>query len=234
MAFGAHQKPTVGDVKFSAVNHSHLGWILCDGSIVNVSDFQFLFNVIGYSFGGAGTQFRLPQPAGRVPGAIGTGTDQNLSTLTTSLGDTIGEYIHQLTIDELPSHNHGVDNVVQSSFNNSTAVSYTNMSLNDPEHRHTGTTDGAGYAASNHQVAVSATTTGTADDTGSHTHTFTTNNNSTGMTLTDPGHTHSINPVGSDLYHNNVQPTLFMGNMFIYTGLPRYGAWPYQTGSNIW
>jgi microcystin-dependent protein len=83
MAFGAHQKPTVGD-------YSHLGWILCDGSTLNVSDFQFLFNVIGYSFGGSGSQFVLPNPGGRVPGAIGTGSDQNRSTLTTVLGDSIG------------------------------------------------------------------------------------------------------------------------------------------------
>ena len=97
MAFGAHQKATVGDIKFSAVNYSHLGWILCDGSTLNVSDFQFLFNVIGYSFGGSGNQFILPNPGGRVPGAIGIGTDANVSSLSSFLGQTIGEYNHLLT-----------------------------------------------------------------------------------------------------------------------------------------
>ena len=128
----------------------------------------------------------------------------------------------------MPSHNHGVAAGGQVSTNNSTSVAYTGMSLNDPQHKHTGTTDPAGWAAAS--VATTPLADAAADNTGNHTHTFTTNNNSTGMTLIDPGHAHTINPAGLDRPHNNVQPTLGMGNMFIYSGVVGWGNYPYTTG----
>ena len=41
----------------------------------------------------------------------------------------------------------------------------------------------------------------------------------------------SINSTGGDQPHNNIQPTLFMGNMFIYSGIPSFpgftpASWP--------
>jgi microcystin-dependent protein len=69
-----------------------------------------------------------------------------------------------------------------------------------PSHTHTGTTDPAGWAAASVSPAVSLTTTDVADDTGSHTHSFTTN------------------ATGGGAAHNNMQPTLFVGNVFIYAG----------------
>jgi microcystin-dependent protein len=223
MAFGAHGKPTVGDIKFSAVNYSHLGWILCDGSTLNVADFEFLFNVIGYSFGGSGTSFILPNPAGRVPGAIGIGNDANVSSLSSFLGQTIGEYEHVLTIPEMPRHNHGVNNsITQDSNNNSTSV--VAITVNDPGHTHSYTAPGNQRAydiisPANQNIGTVGSTTGS---------------NVTGITLNNGTHAHTLNPAGGDTSHNNVQPTIFMGNMFIYTGLPRYGASVYQTGKNIW
>jgi len=219
MAFTAHQKASVGDIKFSAVSYSHLGWILCDGSTLNVADFQFLFNVIGYSFGGSGTQFILPNPAGRVPGVIGIGNDANLSTMSTVLGQSIGEYVHQLTIPEMPIHNHGVNgSIAQNASNNSTSVVATGITNLTHSHgldlNNNGVTSGVGTA----NVVV-----GGGSDT-----------NTANVVMVDPGHAHVLNPAGGDRAHNNVQPTLFMGNMFIYTGLPRYGASVYQTGKNLW
>ena len=221
MAFGAHQKPSVGDIKFSAVNYSHLGWILCNGALLNVEDFQFLFNMIGYSFGGSGTQFRLPNPGGRVPGIVGIGQDDNspVSTMSTFLGQSIGEYQHRLTIPEMPSHNHGVNgSITQNALNNSTSVVTTGIT--NLTHNHgldlarNGVTSGVGTA----DVVV-----GGGSDT-----------NTANVVMVDNGHAHVLNPAGGDLFHNNVQPTLFIGNMFMYTGLPLYGASVYQTGSNLW
>jgi microcystin-dependent protein len=234
MAFGAHQKPTAGDMKFSAARNDHLGWMVCDGRTVNVADFQFLFNVIGYSFGGSGSQFVLPNPAGRVPGVIGRGLDSNpvFSTLTLALGSTIGEYQHKLTIPEIPSHNHGVAPGLQSSFNNSTSVVFTGQSLTDPQHKHTGITDNAGWAAAS--VTTTPLSDAAADNTGNHFHNLLINNNSTGIVLNDPGHAHVLNPAGGDQYHNNIQPTIGMGNMFIYSGRPLWGSYPYTTGKNLW
>lgn len=228
----AHQKATVGDTKFSVIPNDHMGWLLCDGRTVNVAVFRFLFNVIGYSYGGSGTTFDLPDPAGRIPVVTGTGTDSNLSTLTVSLGAEIGEYVHQLSILEMPSHNHGVAGGGQISSNNSTSMVGTNITLTDPQHHHTGTTDSAGWSAS--AVSIFPGTDAGADNAGSHTHTFTTNLNSTGMILVDPTHSHSINPAGGDKAHNNVQPMTGMGNMFIYCGRVNYGSFPYTIGTNIY
>ena len=248
MAFGAHEKATVGDVKFSVTKWDHMGWMLCDGRTLNVSDFYFLFSMIGYSFGGSGTQFRLPNPAGRVPGVLGTGHDSNpvYSTITMALGSTIGEYQHKLLMGEMPSHNHGVNGVNQISTNNSTSTEYTGLSVltsttgvYDSGHTHNGTTDSAGWSAS--AVSIFPGTDLGADNDGTHNHTFTTNSGNANIVdpghrhpVSDPGHRHTLNPAGMDEYHNNIQPTIGMGNMFIYNGRPLWGVTPYGLTSTIW
>jgi microcystin-dependent protein len=245
LTFSAHQKATVGDTKFSAVTSDHMGWMKCDGRLVNITDFQFLFNVIGYSFGGSGTQFRLPNPAGRVPGAVGTGTDINNSTFTALMGLSTGEYVHRLTIAEMPSHNHGVNGTDQSSYNNSTSIEYTNISttevsttkITDGGHRHGYTTyldTNRGYVAAgeddgilaNTQSLSTATSFANIQDPG-HKH-----------PIIDKQHAHTLHHAGDDVPHNNVQPTLFMGNMFIFNGIVNYPSfttgYPYTPGKNIW
>jgi microcystin-dependent protein len=57
-------------------------------------------------------------------------------------------------------------------------------------------------------------------------------------TITDLGHRHQIKPNGGDQYHNNMQPTIFYGNTFVYCGIPTttnlvqarpdwQNSWPY-------
>lgn len=207
----AHQKPSVGDTKLSAVNTDHLGWLLCDGRLVNVSDFYFLFDVIGYSFGGSGSQFRLPEAAGRVPGAIGAGTALTFR----GLGDSIGEETHTLTVSELASHTH------------------TGTTSSNGSHSHvTNATGGQGNLGL--CIADGTNTATTSDSSLGELNIFTTpralNVNSNGL----HNHTFTTDVEGSNVAHNNIQPTLFVGNMFIYSGKPRYGAFPYEYGANVW
>lgn len=237
----AHQKPTVGDTKMSVQNNDHMGWLKCDGRFVSTKDFYFLFEMIGYSFGGSGSQFQLPNAGGKVPAAVGTFTDSISTTKTFVLGSTIGEYEHILSLTEMPSHNHGVSNILQSSYNNSTSIEFTRISVNvsttgvyDSGHTH-------GYVQTqnnNNSNAVSLTTSDNnsgafAGTTGvgnavivdpSHRH-----------SITDPGHSHTLNSAGGDQKHNNIQPTLPIGNMFIYSGLTFYplNGFPYTLNKTI-
>lgn len=46
----------------------------------------------------------------------------------------------------------------------------------------------------------------------------------------------TVNSTGGDVAHNVIQPTLFMGNMFIYSGVPSHpgfvaGSWPKNTAN---
>jgi len=61
-----------------------------------------LYNAIGYTYGGSGNNFNIPDIRGRVP--IGTGTGIGLSPRT--LGNTGGEETHILSINEMPTHSH--------------------------------------------------------------------------------------------------------------------------------
>ncbi|MET4731476.1 microcystin-dependent protein [Thalassospira sp. MBR-102] len=80
------------------------GFMLCDGTELIASDHADLFAVIGtvYGEGEAPGSFKLPDLRGRT--AIGAGQGVDLSDRV--LGAMAGAETHQLTVDEMPSHNH--------------------------------------------------------------------------------------------------------------------------------
>ena len=207
----ASERPTVGDTKFSVVNMDHMGWLKCDGRALPVATYNILFQAIGYKFGGSGTTFNLPDMQGRVPGGIGTGTGLTARIL----GDTTGTETHTLTIAEMPAHTHGSANVTGNTNGNGFTTS-------NGDHFHTGTTDPAGWAAADLGVS-GLETTRAADNAGDHRHTFTTSN--AGI------HNHQIFNTGGGQAHNNMQPTLFIGNLFIYSGKQSFtaGSYPYTS-----
>ena len=161
----AHQRPSVGDMKTSAIGIDHMGWLVCDGRALNIVDFPQLYNVIGRSFGSnTAADFKLPAPAGRVPGFVGAGA----GLTARALGSNTGTETHTLTINEMPAHTHGSSNVS----GNTNGNGITDLS---GAHTHSGTTDAAGWA----QSATTASDANVdrhnvADNDGTHTHTFTT------------------------------------------------------------
>lgn len=85
------------------------GWLLCDGSVKNRTDYPALFTAIGtaYNTGGESTaQFRVPDCRGRVIAML-DGSTGRLPGWNT-LGVAGGEASHQLNWNEMPQHNHGV------------------------------------------------------------------------------------------------------------------------------
>jgi microcystin-dependent protein len=167
--------PSIGDIKYSIVDRDHAGWLICDGRTLVQADYPELFGLIGTKYGTptSGT-FKLPDCRGRVLGAIGSGT----GLTSRSAGTLLGAETHTLTIGEMPSHNH---------------------TINDPGHSHTyinntndQNTDNAFASETAADNADLANTTGTS---------------TTGIT---------VNNTGGGGAHNNMQPTAFLGNVFLF------------------
>lgn len=208
-ALSAVERFTVGDTKTSLVANDHVGWLMCDGRALNVDDFRQLFAVIGYSFGGSGSTFNLPDPMGRVPGFVGQSSGGGNTWI---MGDLSGEEMHTLTIAEMPAHNHGTDASNTVVGNGLTGISGEHIhGITDPQHSHP-------YVNQSNTAnpAVSLTTTDVADNVGTN---QTTGPSSTGITINSNGnHQHTIKTQGGSQPHNNMQPTIFLGNLFVYAG----------------
>ena len=94
------------------------GYLLCDGSAINRTDYAKLFAVISttYGVGNGSTTFNLPDLRGRVIAALDNmgGTDAGRLDLANTLGTTAGTQTHTLTTAEIPSHNHFLFNTKSS------------------------------------------------------------------------------------------------------------------------
>ena len=201
----ARLKPTVGDYKTNALETDHMGWLKCDGRELNISDYAELYRVISDNFGGvSGSTFRLPAPQGRVPGFVGRPETNGVldpSTNVHDLGETFGEEIHLLLLSEIPAHNHNFGVSGETTFaNGSTSI--------NGNHNHGGVTDTAGLSISS--VAGGGSGGNVADDAGTHSHSI----------AYDGSHNHVIASNGGSQPHNNIQPTIWLGNLFIYSGRP--------------
>lgn len=106
------------------------GWLLCDASSVSTTTYAALFALIGYTYGGSGASFNLPDLRGRIPvglaaasglGATGTGTVTGGSSLAAqTLGSWAGAEtvtlsstesaakIHTHTVSTSATHSHTV------------------------------------------------------------------------------------------------------------------------------
>ncbi|RCK24599.1 hypothetical protein TH8_13545 [Thalassospira profundimaris] len=80
------------------------GFLICDGSELLASEFENLFSAIGitYGTGQAAGSFKLPDLRGRVP--VGAGQGDGLTERV--IGAIDGAEAHQLSIEEMPAHDH--------------------------------------------------------------------------------------------------------------------------------
>jgi len=66
------QQPYIAEIRLFAGNFPPAGWAFCDGSLLPISEYDTLFNLIGTTYGGDGqTTFALPDLRGRVQIGIG-------------------------------------------------------------------------------------------------------------------------------------------------------------------
>jgi microcystin-dependent protein len=179
--------------------------MLCDGRDLLVSDYYFLFKVIGYTYGSnTSNYFKLPNPAGRVLGVVGSGA----GLTARGFGSNVGAETHALTVAEMPTHNH-----TGTTDTSSTGNSLTGNTINNIPTGSSSTSSYSGIGAISVASGSQTVTVGLTDPT--HSHTFATSN------------------TGLSNAHNNMQPTLFFGNMFVFSGIYGLGNFPYTTNTNI-
>ena len=93
-------QPYVGECRLVGFNFAPVDWLMCQGQLLAISQYETLFNLIGTTYGGDGQQtFQLPDLRGRSPIHQGSGM------VVAQIGGT--ENV-TLNVQQLPIHNHGL------------------------------------------------------------------------------------------------------------------------------
>lgn len=218
------------------------GFLFCDGSSYGTATYPTLFNTIGYTYGGSGTAFSIPDLRGRAVAGKdnmgGNGTANRLTTAGagiagTALGVAGGSETHSLGTAQLPAHAH-----TASSTNTSINHSHTMDAVGN--HGHNGTTGPdttdhghglSGSFVSTSGVVLSTLALGSGRTLYTQAMTQGINaNHAHGLNIdaggahtpvaqsTDVPHSHAItvNNAGGNAAHNNTQPTIILHYIIKY------------------
>lgn len=97
-----HESPNaldayIGEIQMIAFTRPPRGWMLCKGQSLNKAQYSQLFELIGYSYGGSGDIFYLPDLQGKFP--LGLSNDH-------TIGSSGG--MEKVTLEEkhIPVHTH--------------------------------------------------------------------------------------------------------------------------------
>lgn len=94
----------VGQLALFPFNFAPVGWALCQGQLLPISQYTAVFSLLGTQFGGDGrSNFALPDLRGRAP--IGQGQGPGLSVY--NIGSAQGVEQVTLTTTTTPPHSHG-------------------------------------------------------------------------------------------------------------------------------
>ena len=97
--------PFVGEIRVFPFNFAPLGWAMCNGQVLPISQNTALFSLLGTQFGGNGTSnFALPNLQGSVP--LGQGQGPGLTDRI--IGEAGGSAAVTLLVSEIPAHSHSV------------------------------------------------------------------------------------------------------------------------------
>jgi microcystin-dependent protein len=93
----------VGEIRMVGFNFAPVGWALCNGQLLPISQNTALFSLLGTQFGGNGTStFALPNLQSQTP--IDQG--QSVSGLFYQMGEVLGTETVTLLYAEMAQHNH--------------------------------------------------------------------------------------------------------------------------------
>ena len=194
----------------AAGNSPPAGWLYCNGDTIGLnstgspdhtsSTYQALFNLLKESndWGNASSAVwgtnavKLPDFRSRAPVGVGTGAANTITNGTDSvaltvraLGDTSGAQNHVLVTAEIPAHLHGATSQSAGTNNPDTVVTVFDGALTGtiPAHTHTGVVDHTHTLAHTHGVPQRTTDSQSSS---------TTSSTDPAITVSDPGHTHSV------------------------------------------
>jgi microcystin-dependent protein len=95
----------VGEIRTFPFNFAPVGWAMCNGQLMAISQNTALFSLLGTQFGGDGrTTFGLPNLQGAIPLAAGSGAGLNERIV----GETGGSATAFVSVDQIPAHSHSV------------------------------------------------------------------------------------------------------------------------------
>lgn len=88
-------------------------WLECNGQSITTAGYPDLFSRIGYTFGGAGANFNVPDFRGQFLRGWdhGAGNDPDAATRTNRGDGTTGDNIGTKQDDATEAHNHGLENL---------------------------------------------------------------------------------------------------------------------------
>lgn len=151
----------------STANVLNAGWLECNGVAVSTTTYVNLFNVIGYTYGGSGGSFNLPDFAGRIAVAAGSGAHTDVQSLGGNEGAALASRRpkHQHTVSD--GHTHADPGGSTSTAGAHTHNSpYPTTAANQARGTRTANLDSTftahntGFAGTNHSHSFSGGTTG--------------------------------------------------------------------------
>ena len=96
-------EPYVGEIRIFAGTYAPQDWALCNGSLLQIQNYEALYSLIGTTYGGDGVNtFAVPNLLGRA--ALSVGQGPGLSNYT--LGETVGADTVTITEATQPAHTH--------------------------------------------------------------------------------------------------------------------------------
>lgn len=152
-------EPFIGEVKVFGFYFAPVSYMTCQGQLMSIAQYTALFSLLGTTYGGDGqTTFGLPDLQGRI--AIGQGQGPGLPQR--EIGEAAGAFSTTMTIANMPTHIHSLNNVhVQVKSNDA------NASENSPGGNYFSTTSAASYSDTPQTSGTFATIAGTTDASGS-------------------------------------------------------------------
>ena len=193
LAASEYGEPVGTITAFAGINAPN-NYLFCDGRTISKTNYPYLFNVIGYTYGGSGDNFNLPNLKGKVI----VGLDSSDSDFNT-INKTYGSKTIALTQSQMPSHNH-----TQAAHNhaigshthtgpNHTHSIYFNTGSNSVSHTHTINLGSSTATVTNLVSPTGGNIYVLYDGSGGYSRPFKViNGNEAGIATTSQSHTHSV------------------------------------------